>query len=149
MIRVKSSLVLLSAFLTASLLERSTVQAQSRRDSVAGASSAYPAPQEGLASFYSGRRQGRRTASGERFDNRALVAAHPTLPFDTKLRVTNLENGRTVEVRVVDRGPSAARQREGYVIDLSRAAARALRFTRAGHTRVRLEVVKAAGSKPK
>jgi rare lipoprotein A len=117
------------------------LRAQARTDSSITPSGTAVAANEGLASFYAKRRQGRRTASGERFDNKALVAAHPSLPFGTRLRVTNLANGRSVEVRVVDRGPSATRQREGYVIDLSRAAARALSFVRAGRTKVRLEVI--------
>src|SRR5215212_6066326 len=74
--------------------------------------------QEGLASYYANRRHGRRTASGETFDNKALVAAHPSLAFGTRVRVTNLRNGRVVEVRIVDRGPAEARRKEGYVIDL-------------------------------
>ena len=97
--------------------------------------------QEGLASYYANRRQGRRTASGETFDNKALVGAHPSLAFGTRVRVTNLGNGRAVEVRIVDRGPAEARQKEGYVIDLSRAAASRLGFVKQGHARVRLEVV--------
>jgi rare lipoprotein A len=126
---------------TAAFAAPPNLHAQVRTDSTAGVSAAAGATSEGLASFYAKRRQGRRTASGERFDNNALVAAHPTLPFGTRLRVTNLANNRSVEVRVVDRGPSAARRREGYVIDLSRAAARTLGFVRAGRARVRLQVL--------
>ena len=119
----------------------STLSAQKRSQQAASASDASVTPQEGLASFYAKRRHGRRTASGERFDNRALVAAHPTLPFGTKVRVTNLGNGRAVDVRVIDRGPTAARRRDGYVIDLSRAAAEKLDFLKTGRAKVRLEVV--------
>jgi rare lipoprotein A len=100
--------------------------------------------QEGLASYYANRRQGRRTASGETFDNKALVAAHPSLAFGTRVRVTNLGNGQAVEVRIVDRGPAEARRKEGYVIDLSRAAASRLGFVKQGHARVRLEVISGA-----
>ena len=114
-----------------------TLRAQSP---VAQTGTARGRSEEGFASFYSRRHNGRRTASGERFDNAALVAAHPTLPFGTRLKVTNLENDRSVEVRVIDRGPSAARQRDGYVIDLSRAAATALGFVKQGRARVRLDV---------
>jgi rare lipoprotein A len=108
---------------------------------VGKASVASSGGQEGLASYYANRRHGRRTASGETFDNEALVAAHPSLAFGTRVRVTNLGNGRVVEVRIVDRGPAEARQKEGYVIDLSRAAASRLGFVKQGHSRVRLEVV--------
>jgi rare lipoprotein A len=96
----------------------------------------------GLASFYARRFSGRKTASGERLNNRSLTAAHPTLPLGSIVRVTNLDNGRTVEVRIVDRGPAASRVRKGYIIDLSRAAARALAFRRKGRARVRVEMVR-------
>lgn len=91
----------------------------------------------GAASYYADRFHGRRTANGERYDRSALTAAHRTLPFGTRVRVTNLENGRRVVVRITDRGP----HRGGRLIDVSRAAARALGFTAAGLARVRLEVV--------
>ncbi len=97
--------------------------------------------EEGLASWYGGKFQGRRTASGERFDTNKLTAAHKTLPFDTTVKVTNLENDRTVEVRINDRGPFV----EGRVIDLSRAAAEALGMTGRGVARVSLELI----SRPK
>ena len=117
------------------------LQSQTRSKASPSANEARARVEEGLASYYANRHHGRRTASGERFDNTALVAAHPSLPFGTRLRVTNLANGRSVEVRIVDRGPSAARQKEGYVIDLSRAAARTLGFVREGRARVRLAIV--------
>jgi rare lipoprotein A len=101
-----------------------------------------PSVEEGWATFYAKRRAGRRTASGERYDPRALVAAHPTMPFGTEVRVTRLETGVSVVVRVIDRGPSAAQRRKGFIIDLSRAAAESLAFVRRGRTRVRLEEVK-------
>lgn len=76
----------------------------------------------GLASWYGPRFHGRPTASGEKFDMHQLTAAHPTLPFGTIVRVRSLVNGRTVDVRINDRGPFIKRR----VIDLSRAAAQAL-----------------------
>lgn len=76
----------------------------------------------GLASWYGGKFHGRRTASGEPFDMHALTAAHRTLPFGTVVRVRSLVNGKTVEVRINDRGPFIGRR----VIDLSRGAAKAL-----------------------
>lgn len=97
---------------------------------------------EGLASYYGERFHGRLTASGVRFDMRQLVAAHPTYPFGTIVRVTHLGNRRSVRVRIVDRGPAAGARADGVVIDLSQAAARALRFLEAGRARVRIEVLK-------
>jgi rare lipoprotein A len=90
---------------------------------------------EGRASYYGERFRGRRTASGERFDPDALTAAHRTLPFGTRLRVTNLRTGRSVVVRVTDRGPFHGSR----VIDLSKAAARRIGMVRSGTARVRIE----------
>ena len=97
--------------------------------------------QLGFATYYAQLFDGRVTASGTRFDNDAMVAAHPTYPFGTILRVTNLRNQRSVRVRVVDRGPARGPRKNGVVIDLSRAAAERLGFIRAGRTRVRVEVI--------
>jgi len=91
----------------------------------------------GEASWYGYQHQGKRTASGEPFNMNAMTAAHRTLPFDTKVRVTNLENGETAIVRINDRGPF----NKGRVIDVSRAAARKLGFEQQGVTRVRIEVL--------
>ena len=96
-----------------------------------------PAREVGIASYYAEAHHGRRTASGERYDMQALTAAHPTLPFGSRVRVTNLDNGRSVVVRINDRGPYV----EKRVIDLSYAAARELRFIARGTARVRLEVL--------
>ena len=93
--------------------------------------------QVGFASFYHSRFNGARTASGERYDEKALMAAHRTLPFGTRVQVTNLGNGRSVVVTIVDRGPFA----KGRIIDLSRRAARKLDFVRDGTARVRLEIL--------
>jgi rare lipoprotein A len=81
-------------------------------------------------------------ASGRRFDMNALVAAHPSYPFGTEVRVTNLRNGRSVKVRILDRGPTRPHQADGVIIDLSRGAARRLGFIREGRTRVRVEVLR-------
>ena len=97
---------------------------------------------EGLATFYGKEFQGRTTASGARYDMRQLVAAHPSYPFGTLLRVTNLTNGRSVRVRVVDRGPAVGPQTAGILIDLSYRAAEMLRFISEGRARVRLEVLR-------
>lgn len=96
---------------------------------------------EGFASYYGREFQGRMTASGSRFDMNAMVAAHPTYPFGTLLRVTNIANGRATNVRIVDRGPASDIRAGGVVIDLSRRAAEALGFLQEGRTRVRLEVL--------
>jgi len=92
--------------------------------------------EEGLASWYGGKFQGRRTASGEVFDTHLLTAAHKTLPFGTLVRVTNLENGKSVTVRINDRGPFVP----GRIIDLSMAAATAIGLAGKGVAPVRLEV---------
>lgn len=97
---------------------------------------------EGLASFYGEQFHGKTTASGVRFDMKAMVAAHPSYPFGTRVRVTNLANGRAVHVRIVDRGPAAAPRAAGVIIDVSRRAAESLRFVADGRTRVRLEVLR-------
>jgi rare lipoprotein A len=96
-----------------------------------------PRVQTGVASYYGGRHDGRRTASGEVFDQDALTAAHRDLPMGTRVRVTNLENQRSVVLTINDRGPFV----KGRIIDVSRRAARELGLIRAGTARVRVEVV--------
>jgi len=98
--------------------------------------------EEGLASYYGAEFQGRRTASGIPFDRGSLVAAHPTLPFGTRVRVRNLATGASVIVRIVDRGPAAKPRAAGVIIDLSEAAAKRLGFVAAGRAKVRLEVLR-------
>lgn len=93
--------------------------------------------QEGGASFYGNEFHGRRTASGERFSNAALTAAHRTLPFGTWVRVTRLDTGDTVIVRINDRGPFI----RGRIIDLSRRAAEDIRMISRGVARVRVDVI--------
>ena len=97
---------------------------------------------EGLASYVASLLDGRTTASGVPFDTNALVAAHPTYPFGTIVRVTNLTNNRTVEVRVVDRGPASNARDQGVIIDLSKAAATVLAFIEEGRAKVRTEVLR-------
>jgi rare lipoprotein A len=91
----------------------------------------------GKAAYYSRVFNGRKTASGERFNNSAMVTAHRSLPFGTKLRVTNTKNKKSVIVRVIDRGPS----QPDRIVDLSRAAATKLDFVKAGMTDVTIQVV--------
>jgi rare lipoprotein A len=88
----------------------------------------------GVASYYAHKYHGRTTASGERFDMNALTAAHKTLPFGTKVKVTNLENGKSVTVRITDRGPFV----KGRVIDLSLAAAKKIDMVKAGVAQVEI-----------
>jgi rare lipoprotein A len=99
-----------------------------------------PAAQRGLATFYGAEQQGGPTASGERFDRNQLTAAHRTLPLGTRVRVTNTRNGRSVEVRINDRGPYGG---HGRIIDLSEAAARRLDMIAAGVVPVIVEVLPA------
>lgn len=91
--------------------------------------------QVGTASWYGPGFHGKKTASGERFNQHRLTAAHPRLPLGTRARVTNLYNGRAVEVKINDRGPYHG----GRIIDLSRAAARQLAI--GGTARVRVEAM--------
>ena len=94
--------------------------------------------EEGLACYYSDKLHGNKTANGEIYDKTALTAAHRELPFGTVVRVTNLENRRTVEVRINDRGPFSSRKR---IIDLSREAAKRLDMIQSGIVEVRVEIV--------
>ncbi|WP_298253581.1 septal ring lytic transglycosylase RlpA family protein [Bradyrhizobium sp.] len=98
----------------------------------------YTAPTQiashGIASFYT---EGQQTASGEKFDTHDLTAAHPTLPFGTRLRVTNMATGRSVTVRVNDRGPYVP----GRIVDVSRSAANALGMVESGTAKVKLDVI--------
>src|SRR5438067_7937341 len=100
-----------------------------------------PAPEDfeqtGVASWYGRQHHGKRTASGEAYDMNALTAAHRTLPLGTRVRVTNLENGRSVDVRINDRGPFAGRR----VLDLSYAAAQRLGAVGTGLFRVSLKTI--------
>lgn len=95
--------------------------------------------QDGQATWYGGGHHGGPTASGERFDKNALTAAHRTLPMGTRVRVTNKHNGRSVEVRINDRGPYG---NKGRIIDVSEAAARRLDMIDAGVVPVRVEVLR-------
>ncbi len=99
-------------------------------DTAAGAKPAA----DGVASFYT---EGTETASGEKYDKNELTAAHPTLPFGTRLRVTNVSTGRSVTVRVNDRGPYV----HGRVVDVSYSAAEALGMVGKGVANVKLDVV--------
>lgn len=127
---VSAGLILLGFLLGSGCAARSAGTKPSRYDTAARAFA-----EEGIAAYYATAFHGRRTASGATYDERELTAAHRTLPFGTRVRVTHLENGREVVVRINDRGPFT----KGRVIDLSREAARRLDLIRDGIARVRLE----------
>jgi rare lipoprotein A len=94
--------------------------------------------QTGIASYYGADFHGKKTANGETFDKSALTAAHRTLPFDSRVRVTNLLNGKSVVVRINDRGPYA----KGRIIDLSEEAGRRIGLDVSGTAKVKLQVVR-------
>jgi rare lipoprotein A len=120
--------------------DRATSSATHSRVAVARKHTPFASPagsgtaSQGLASFYS---EGARTASGEKFDASELTAAHPTLPFGTRLRVTNVANGRSVTVRINDRGPYV----RGRVVDVSYSAPESLGMVGRGVANVKLDVV--------
>lgn len=91
----------------------------------------------GKASFYADKFQGNKTANGERFDQKKLTAAHRTLPFNTYVKVTNLNNQQSVVVKINDRGPFV----KGVIIDLSKAAAQRINMIQAGVVNVKMEIV--------
>ena len=95
----------------------------------------------GVASWYGAKFHGKKTANGERYDMHAMTAAHTTLPMPSRVRVTNLDNGRSIIVRVNDRGPFV----KDRIIDLSRAAAEALGYLQQGTARVRVQTLDAKG----
>jgi len=97
--------------------------------------------QRGMASWYGTNHQGKRTASGEKFNMNALTAAHRSLPMNSKVKVKSLTTGRSVVVRINDRGPFA----KGRIIDVSKAAAQKLGFMKRGTDRVEITVM----SKPR
>jgi rare lipoprotein A len=132
-------LVLLPALMLSACAARSTPPST---PSAPAASRAILEVRQGLASYYGPGFEGKRTASGILFDKTAMVAAHPTYPFGTVVRVTNLANNRRVELRVVDRGPAKGPRAQGVLIDVSSGAAENLGFIRQGRTKVRLEVLR-------
>ena len=99
--------------------------------------------QEGKASFYADKFEGRPTASGEKYKHSKLTAAHKTLPFGTVVRVTNTDNGKTVEVRINDRGPYV----DGRIIDLSKSAAELIQMVNQGVANVKMEIIDAGDGK--
>jgi len=96
----------------------------------------------GLASYYSRYFDGKETASGKIFDSDDMVAAHPDYPLGTQVRLTNLENSSMAEVKIIDRGPTKENQREGVIIDISRATAKKLGMIKDGRVKVKVDVLK-------
>jgi rare lipoprotein A len=105
------------------------------KKSISIATGTSPTNRDGIASFYT---EDEQTASGEKYDPNKLTAAHPTLPFGTRVRVTNLVNGHSVVVRVNDRGPFIP----GRVVDVSYSAAETLGIVERGIVKVKLDVVR-------
>ena len=93
--------------------------------------------QTGIASYYSRKSNGAKTSSGERLNSDSLVCAHRTLPFGTKIKVLNLKNGKSIIVKVIDRGPFG----KGRIIDLSYAAADSLDMIRSGVAKVQIIIL--------
>src|SRR5476651_2643308 len=104
------------------------------RRSVPASSEEVSGTETGMASFYSESYNGKKTANGEIYNSSDLTAAHKKLPFGTKVKVTNLSNGKTVKVRINDRGPFVS----GRIIDLTRAAARKIDMVSAGVVKVKI-----------
>ena len=98
-------------------------------------------PETGVAIYYSDQLVGRPVANGEKYDNKALTAAHRTLPFGTMVKVTNLKNNKSTVVKINDRGPHGSK---ANIIDLSRRAAEEIDMIKDGKVKVKIEVVDAA-----
>lgn len=97
--------------------------------------------EEGIGSYYADEYDGKQTSNGEIYNMNQMTAAHQTLPFNTRVRVINLSNGKSVEVRINDRGPF----KDNRIIDLSFAAAKSLEMIGPGTAKVRLEVIELGG----
>lgn len=110
---------------------------KAKKTKVAKASGGGASYQSGMASWYGGKFHGRKTANGETYNMNAMTAAHKTLPFGTRVRVTNTRNGDTTVVRINDRGPFIA----GRIIDLSRAAAADIGVTNSGVAPVKISIL--------
>lgn len=139
--RLSLSALFVSAVLTVSvpngLARAEKSSSVSVGDFAAAVERGFTVAQEGVVSWYGAAFHDRPTASGEPFDSNAYTMAHPTLPFGTAVKVTNLRNGRSVVVRVNDRGPFVGSR----IADLSRAAAAQIGMLRRGVARARIEVL--------
>lgn len=130
------TLILVGALIVPSF----AVMAQPATGSATALTGAVGETQTGLAAVYSRRLSGHRTASGERLNQRALTTSHPTLPFGTKVRITRVKTGKSVVLRVTDRGPTQPNR----IVDITQAAAKVLRMKPNAMVEVKLEVVEAA-----
>ena len=130
--RIAAALVGASALVWGTVIAAAPAAAQSKNYNRVTSSRSF----SGMASYY-GYEAGRKTASGQRMNAGAMTAAHRTLPFGTRVRVTNAHNGRSVDVTINDRGPFIA----GRVIDLSRGAARVIGMTGQGIAHISMEVL--------
>jgi rare lipoprotein A len=137
MTRARFNVVLLSLLVAA--CGKKKVKTARRNAPQPAAQAVVGSVETGVASWYGHPYHGRPAADGEIYDMEKLVAAHRTLPFNTWVRVTNLNNSKTVDVRIIDRGPFV----DGRIIDLSHAAALAVDMVRSGIASVRVEVVAA------
>ena len=116
---------------------RFTLSKESYPTVPAASAEPYSALEEGMASYYADEFNGRKTSNGEIYDMNKFTAAHRTLPFNTKVRVTNVETGKWVVVRINDRGPF----KDNRIIDLSLAAAKSLELIGSGTAKVQIQVV--------
>ena len=137
MTRARFNVVLLSLVLAA--CGKKKVKTARRNAPKPAAQAVIGSVETGVASWYGHPYHGRPAADGEIYDMEKLVAAHRTLPFNTWVRVTNLRTSRTVDVRIIDRGPFV----DGRIIDLSHAAAAAVDMVRSGIAEVRVQVIAA------
>lgn len=137
MVRILTVIILCAAALGLSACSGSSPRFRASKPVKVETGGPYSAKEEGIASYYGDEFNGRKTSNGEVFDMNKLTAAHKALPFNSVVKVTNLDNGKSVIVRVNDRGPFV----EGRIIDLSMAAAKAIGMTGTGTARVLLEVL--------
>ena len=133
--------ILLGGALTLIVLSPQPAPAEPKAGSSTGPTVAATKEQTGTAIYYSDKMVGHRLTSGEKYDKNSLTAAHRTLPLGTMVKVTNLKNGKSVVVRINDRGPHGPKTQ---IIDVSRRAAQELDMIKDGRAKVQLEVVEAA-----
>lgn len=130
-------LVALTLFMALFLAAGPLVHAKPARSKITQSKKTKKKPQKGMASWYGANHQGKRTANGEKFNMNALTAAHKTLPMGSVVKVKSMTTGKTVTVRINDRGPFV----RGRIIDVSKAAAQKLGFISRGTDRVEISVV--------